>query len=83
MYVLHHADKPSLYHGLPNKPRISPMIGLWKGLAKPLAVAGMAAAVLTGFFHYTRVGPDEVSKEDEREAAEAAGVDAEDQHETE
>jgi formate dehydrogenase iron-sulfur subunit len=83
MYVLHHADKPSLYHGLPNKPRISPMIGLWKGLAKPLAVAGMAAAVLTGFFHYTRVGPDEVSKEEEREAAEAAGVIAEDQHETE
>jgi formate dehydrogenase iron-sulfur subunit len=50
MYVLHHADNPSLYHGLPNKPRISPMIAIWKGLAKPLAVAGMAAAVLTGFF---------------------------------
>ncbi len=76
MYVLHHADTPSLYHGLPNRPRISPMIGIWKGLAKPLALAGMAAAVLTGFFHYTRVGPDEVSNDEENEAAklaEAAG----------
>jgi len=83
MYVLHHADNPSLYHGLPNKPRISPMIAIWKGLAKPLAVAGMAAAVLTGFFHYTRVGPDEVSNEEEREAAKAAAVIEEDQHEGE
>jgi len=33
----------------------------------------MAAAVLGGFFHYTRIGPNEVSEEDEREAAKAAG----------
>ena len=85
MYVLHHADNPSLYHGLPNRPRISPMIGIWKGLAKPLAAAGMAAAVLLGFFHYTRVGPNEVSEEEEREAAGQASraIQRETQHEHE
>lgn len=85
MYVLHHADQPSLYNGLPNKPRISPMIGIWKGLAKPLAVAGMAAAALVGFFHYTRIGPNEVSDAEEREALEEenSGSAREAQHEHE
>ncbi|WP_323141705.1 formate dehydrogenase subunit beta [Massilia phyllosphaerae] len=68
MYVLHHADRPALYHGLPNNPSISPMVGLWKGATKPLALLGMAAAAVAGFFHYTRVGPNEVSKDEEAEA---------------
>ncbi|THU04539.1 formate dehydrogenase subunit beta [Lampropedia puyangensis] len=67
MYVLHHADKPSLYHGLPDKPKISPMVAVWKGVAKPLALAGMALAAIGGFFHYTRVGPNEPSHKDEDE----------------
>ncbi|MDN7672520.1 formate dehydrogenase subunit beta [Burkholderia oklahomensis] len=68
MYVLHHADKPSLYHGLPDNPSISPMVKLWKGIAKPLAVAGIALSALVGFFHYTRVGPNEVTEDDEAAA---------------
>jgi formate dehydrogenase iron-sulfur subunit len=68
MYVLHHADKANLYHGLPQNPKISAMVGLWKGLAKPLALAGIAFAAVAGFFHYTRVGPNEVSEADEAEA---------------
>ena len=48
------------------------MIRVWKGLSKPLAVASMAAAAVIGFFHYTRVGPNEVTEKDEQEAAEAA-----------
>ncbi|NML34561.1 formate dehydrogenase subunit beta [Paraburkholderia antibiotica] len=72
MYVLHHADRPSLYHGLPDHPRISPMVSLWKGVAKPIALAGMAFAALAGFFHYTRVGPNEVTEADEAEAAQEA-----------
>ncbi|WP_082926603.1 formate dehydrogenase subunit beta [Cupriavidus sp. D384] len=68
MYVLHHADHPSLYHGLPDDPHISPLVSLWKGLAKPLAVAGMAIAALAGFFHYIRVGPNETGPEDEAAA---------------
>ena len=68
MYVLHHADKAPLYHGLKQNPSISPMVGLWKGLTKPLALAGIAATALAGWFHYSRVGPNEVSKDEEAEA---------------
>ncbi|WP_277961315.1 formate dehydrogenase subunit beta [Pseudomonas sp. RIT-To-2] len=64
MYVLHHADQPSLYAGLPNQPTISPLVGLWKGVTKPLALLAMGAAVLAGFFHYVRVGP-QLTEEDE------------------
>jgi hypothetical protein len=31
---------------------------LWKGIAKPLALAGMIGAVVVGFFHYMKVGPN-------------------------
>ena len=68
MYVLHHADQPGLYHGLKADPGISPMVGLWKGLTKPLALAGIAVTALAGWFHYSRVGPNEVSKDEEAEA---------------
>jgi len=64
MYVLQHGDKPELYHGLPAEPKISPLVSLWKGAAKPLAVAAMLGAVVAGFFHYMKTGPIEV-KEDE------------------
>lgn len=72
MYVLHHADKPALYSGLRENPSISPVVGLWKGLTKPLALMGIAAAAVAGWFHYTRVGPVEISKEEEAEALAAA-----------
>jgi formate dehydrogenase iron-sulfur subunit len=71
MYVLHHADQPQLYSGLPQDPHISPTVRLWKGFAKPLGVALMAFAALAGFFHYIRVGPDETDEHDEA-AADAA-----------
>jgi formate dehydrogenase iron-sulfur subunit len=32
----------------------------------------MALAALSGFFHYTRVGPNEVSEEEERDAQDEA-----------
>ena len=67
MYVLHHADQPSLYHGLPNAPKISPLVGLWKGVAKPLAMAALGAAAVGSLFHYITKGPNEVSKELEDE----------------
>jgi len=66
MYVLQHGDQPELYHGLPANPKISPLVSLWKGVAKPLAVFAMVGAVAAGFFHYMKVGPVE-SKEDESE----------------
>ena len=67
MYVLHHADKPSLYASLPDAPKISPLVGLWKGVSKPLAMAALGAAALGGLFHYITKGPNDVSKELEDE----------------
>ncbi|WNL44206.1 formate dehydrogenase subunit beta [Dyella sp. BiH032] len=67
MYVLHHADQPSLYSGLPDKPRISPIVDTWKGFIKPLGLAGIALAALAGFFHWISAGPNEVTEEDEAE----------------
>ena len=71
MYVLHHVDQPELYNGLPKDPRISPTVRLWKGIAKPVGLAVMGLAVLTGFFHHVRVGPNETTQRDEEAAAEA------------
>jgi formate dehydrogenase iron-sulfur subunit len=68
MYVLHHADKPSVYAGLPDNPRISFFVAAWKGLFKPVALAGIAAAAIAGFLHWVVAGPNEVQPEDEAEA---------------
>jgi len=65
MYVLQHADKPELY-GLPKDPKISPWVSLWKGAAKPIALLALGLAAVGTFFHYVKVGPNEV-EEDERE----------------
>jgi formate dehydrogenase iron-sulfur subunit len=65
MYVLKHADKPEIYHGLPADPHISPMVGLWKGALKPLALLAMGVTALAGFFHYVKVGPNDADADDE------------------
>ncbi|MDA8126115.1 MAG: formate dehydrogenase subunit beta [Deltaproteobacteria bacterium] len=67
MYVLHHADRPELYNGLAADPRISPMVALWKGAAKPIAVAALGAVALSCFAHYVTKGPSEVPRELEEE----------------
>ncbi|QXP82972.1 formate dehydrogenase subunit beta [Methylococcus sp. Mc7] len=69
MYVLHHADKPQLYNDLPKDPAISPTVGLWKGIFKPLATAALAFTALAGFFHYVTVGPNETEEDEEEEKA--------------
>jgi formate dehydrogenase iron-sulfur subunit len=74
MYVLHHADQPQLYAGLPANPRISPLVRLWKGTAKPISLALMGLTALAGFFHFVRVGRNEVDESDE--VAARAGLDA-------
>ena len=68
MYVLHHADKPSLYANLPDHPKISPIVQLWKGGFKAVGLAGLALAAVGSFFHYVAAGPDEVAKADETDA---------------
>ena len=67
VYVLPYADQPGLYDGLPKDPVISPQVEIWKGIAKPLTIAGMAAVVLASLYHYVTKGPNEVSKELEKE----------------
>lgn len=70
MYVLHHADKPSIYSGLPDEPRISPVIEGWKGPLKTaaLAVAGLTAAGAA--LHAIFAKPNTVSAHEEEEAEE-------------
>jgi formate dehydrogenase iron-sulfur subunit len=70
MYVLHHADKPQLYAGLPLDPKISPLVAFWKGGAKVFGLAAMGFAAVAGFFHYVTAGPNEVVAEEEEEAIE-------------
>jgi formate dehydrogenase iron-sulfur subunit len=71
MYVLHHADQPQLYAGLAPDPHISSLVGLWKGASKPIALAAMAFTALAGFFHFVRVGRNEVDERDEAAAQQA------------
>ena len=68
MYVLHHNDKPSLYAGLPDNPRISPLVGVWKGVMKPISLAVIAFAGAFGLMHYVTRGPNRVTEHDEEEA---------------
>jgi formate dehydrogenase iron-sulfur subunit len=68
MYVLHHADQPGLYSDLPADPRINPLVRLWKGVAKPLALGALALGALAGFFNYVAAGPKEVEPEDDEAA---------------
>jgi formate dehydrogenase iron-sulfur subunit len=68
MYVLHHADKPQIYEGLPANPHISNLVGLWKGMLKPVALAGIAFTAIAGFMHWITAGPNEVEPKDDAEA---------------
>ncbi|WP_159566092.1 formate dehydrogenase subunit beta [Budvicia diplopodorum] len=67
MYVLHHADRPQLYHGLPNDPSISPVVGFWKGVLKPLSAAAFVASFAGLIYHYIGVGPNKVDEDDDEE----------------
>ncbi|MEK1887801.1 MAG: formate dehydrogenase N subunit beta transmembrane domain-containing protein, partial [Phyllobacterium sp.] len=68
MYVLHHADMPEIYAGLPNNPRISPLVEAWKGVTRYAGFAVLGVAAITGFMHYLVAGPNRVSQEDEEQA---------------
>jgi formate dehydrogenase iron-sulfur subunit len=72
MYVLKHADKPEIYSGLPADPHISPMVSLWKGALKPLALLGMGVTALAAFFHYVKVGPNDADAEDDDEKSDTS-----------
>jgi len=73
MYVLHHADKPEIYANLPNNPRISPIVEVWKGVTKYAGMAAIGAFAAVGFLHHMIAGPNKVSPEDEENAQRLAG----------
>ena len=73
MYVLHHADKPEIYAGLANNPRISPLVEIWKGAAKYVGLAAMALFAAIGVVHYAVEGPNRVKPDDEANAERLAG----------
>ena len=71
MYVLHHADKPELYSGLPKDPSIDITVELWKDVLKPVAAVAMGGLALAEIAHYVTVGPNiEEDVEDHHEHAE-------------
>ena len=70
MYVLHHADKPEIYAGLPNNPHISPIVELWKGVRpNMLGLAAMGLAAAIGFVHHVVKGPNRSRATDEERKA--------------
>lgn len=75
MYVLTHADNPTLYHRLPAEPHISPIVRGWKEWLKPVGALGFIATLAGAFAHYMAVGPnttDETAPEvSEKELVEA------------
>ena len=73
MYVLQHADTPSIYAGLPDDPHISRLVQAWKGVMKPIAMAGLAFTAVVGFMHWMVAGPNEVQPEDEAQRPRRAG----------
>ena len=65
LYVLPHADRPELYRGLPKNPGISPLVVLWKDIAKTLMSIGFGVATLAAVFHYLTQGPNEAAEHEE------------------
>jgi len=68
MYVLHHADQPELYSGLPKDPRISPLVEAWKGVTKYAGLTIMGVAAGVGLLHHLIMGANRVTAADEEHA---------------
>jgi formate dehydrogenase beta subunit/formate dehydrogenase gamma subunit len=50
--VLHHADRPELYGGLPRAPRTDPRLSFWKGPLKRLGGLAFGASLAGAAVHY-------------------------------
>ncbi|MFZ1341871.1 formate dehydrogenase subunit beta [Thiothrix eikelboomii] len=69
MYVLQHADQPELYANLPANPKIAATVSLWKGITKPLGLAGFGLIALGAFFHFIKRGRKEVHEDEDDQLA--------------
>ena len=68
MYVLPHGKTPSIYAGLPDDPRISPLIDIWKGVTKTVGLAAIGVTAAAGALFLALSGRARVTAEDEAEA---------------
>ena len=68
MYVLPHADKPSIYSNLPDDPKIATAVETWKGPAKSVGLAAIALAAVGSVVHGLMTRANTVSLTDERQA---------------
>ena len=73
MYVLHHADKPEIYAGLPREPRISPLVDFWKGISKYVGMAAIGLFAVVGVVHHLVEGANRPTREDEEKARQLTG----------
>jgi formate dehydrogenase beta subunit len=64
VYVLHDITQPELYGGLPANPQIPFSYGIWKWLAKPLALIMAVLGILGIIFHRIMIGPKVAQPED-------------------
>ncbi len=58
IYVLHDANNPEAYGGLPKKPRIPLAYTVWKSFFKPLGLIGATLGFVGVVFHYVFEGPN-------------------------
>lgn len=72
MYVLHNAEEPTRYAGLPKDPKISTVVEGWKDVLKPAAAVATGVAVAGMIAHFVGVGPNETEEEDEHETGSAS-----------
>ena len=68
IYVLHHADRPSLYADLPEDPHISAVVEDWKGPAKKVGLAAIGLAAVGTVLHGLFGKANKVTEEEEVEA---------------
>ena len=69
IYVLHDADNPEKYGGLPKDPTVPFFVKMWKGPLKWLGGIAMGLGVAALFGHYVRYGPKPIDEAtDERRA---------------
>ncbi len=67
MYVLHHADKPHIYSDLPDNPKISPIVQVWKGATKSTGLALMGFAAAGAILHGLFARPNRESAKDQED----------------
>jgi formate dehydrogenase iron-sulfur subunit len=73
IYVLHDAEHPELYGGLPKNPKVSFAYKAWKRVLKPIGLIGASLGFVGVLFHYVFEGPRREQPEPPRKPENPAG----------